>query len=77
MIQISARFCSDLFFGKQLSLVVYKKDQWTKKTAIKIFLVLELKVKNSTILTFSQIYYVKNWRNPSDFFFIKEYKKVE
>ena len=39
--------------------------------------ILELKVENSTILTFKVIFYVKNWRNLSDFFFIEEYKKGE
>ena len=62
----------DLFVCKQLSLVVNKQGQWTMKTIIKIFLgfcCLELKVENCTILIFKVIFYVKNWQNPSDFFF--------
>ena len=49
--------CPKLFFCKQLSLVVYKQDLWTRKTATKLFsVILELKVKNSTILTFKVIF---------------------
>ena len=47
------------------------------KTIFGLSVVLELKVENSTILTFKVIFYAKNWPNPSHFFFIEEYKKEE
>ena len=39
------------------------------KNIFGLSVVLELMVENSTILTFKVIFYVKNWRDLSDFFF--------
>ena len=65
--------CPKLFFCKQLSLVGNNIRPKNYENGLSV--VLEFNVKNSTILTFKVIFYVKNRPNPSQFFFIGEYKK--
>ena len=58
--------------------VYYIVDWWISiKTAIKKFclwIVLELRVKNSSILTFKVFFYDKDQTNPYDLFFTEEYE---
>ena len=49
----------------------------TTKNIFGLSVILELKVENSKILTLKVIFYVINQPNPSQFFFIEEYKKGE
>ena len=68
----------DLFFCKELSLVVNKQDQRTMKTTIKYFWpfcrfrIEGWKQHNSD---FQSFFYVKNWWNHSDFFHWRISKK--
>ena len=51
------------------------KSENSHQNIFDLSVVLELMVENSTILTFKVIFYVKNQPNPSQFFFIEEYKQ--